>query len=739
MKSFRSMKFPIRLALLVAGLSTLFPLSTVSAAPEEPATSSGSDPIEVVVTAGRGLEQNPVEVPQSITAVGRETLEENSYVDIDDAIRSIPGVSLAPSEGNPNYWQEGFTLRGLGAQRVLTLTDGIRQAGQGIGYGGGNLSLYDPYNVEKIEVLRGPASVLYGTDAFGGVINITTREPERRSEFGTSQGFRYVFDGEADAHRYGAYLDVGDKDYSSVLSAGWGYFDRPNLPDDEEASQGSFREFSLNGKFDYFLSSESKVRIIGNMDASRDVLIEDSIIPLPIATFPPPGNSEMIASPLYFTFPRYQRSVVGAEYVYTPSGSAWDEIKTGVYWQQLWRQFHRETAFYPTSSPGFAGPPLFVDPSATVTQSVVDTNDRMNTVEWQTLARYVVDDHTFTFGFDFGIDDSYLPETEQQTVVGQAGLGAVTRPSSDYIDRVRADARQYRFGLYGQDTISLSSWEFVPGIRVDYHSVEEDQSNFDDDLYGVSGSLGTVYKLDEDNSVYLNLAHGYRAPDLGERFQNGIVNLGAPTRIIGKADLDAERSWSIELGTKNHRDRFTYDLAAFSTWVEDYITTQSLGFMNGEVVDQFDNVGTVFLYGAEAAANYAATDRWNVFANAARTFTPDDELIDVANWAFNYGTSYSIPVQSEWISVIRPVLQARTVLNSDQHTERPGRTEFTAGSFTVVDLLLTIDIPKAALGSRSTAKLIGGVRNLFDRNYQEPFFPEPQPGINGYVGVQFDF
>ncbi len=44
------------------------------------------------------------------------------YADVDDAISGVPGVGLAPAEGNPNYWQEGFSIRGLGAQRVLVLS-----------------------------------------------------------------------------------------------------------------------------------------------------------------------------------------------------------------------------------------------------------------------------------------------------------------------------------------------------------------------------------------------------------------------------------------------------------------------------------------------------------------------------------------------------------------------------------------------------------------------------------------
>ena len=150
---------------------------------------------DVVISASRGAEQDPLNIPQAVEAIRGSELSNKAYTDVDEAIRKTSNVSLAPAEGNPNFWQEGFSIRGLGAQRVLTLTDGVRQVGQGIGYGGGNLSLYDLYSIERIEILKGPASVLYGTDAFGGVVNIITRNPSLREEFGLNGGATYLYDG----------------------------------------------------------------------------------------------------------------------------------------------------------------------------------------------------------------------------------------------------------------------------------------------------------------------------------------------------------------------------------------------------------------------------------------------------------------------------------------------------------------------------------------------------------------
>jgi outer membrane receptor protein involved in Fe transport len=700
-----------------------------------PSPENKDKPTQIVVTASRGSEQDPIDVPQAISSIGREEIDSSVYTDVDDLIRTTPGLGLAPSEGNPNYWQEGFTIRGLGAQRVLTLTDGVRQAGQGIGYGGGNLSLYDTSSIEKIEVLRGPASVLYGTDAFGGVVNIITREPKRRTESGANGGIGYEFDASRDLNRGNAYVDFGDENYSAIVGGSYTDASEPNLPDDEDPNGGSFKNKGIWGKLDYYLDGESKIRLIGNYDRNEDVIVTDQSITLPIAKFPPPGAMSMITSPLYFEFPLYSRSLLGAEYESTNLDDCWEYFKTGIYWQNISREFHRETAFYPTGSPGFAGPPLFVNPAATVTTSTVDTNDDVNTYEWQTQARYGWEDHTFTFGLDVGYDTNDLPETETQKVVAQAGIGAVNGPTKT-IERKRADADQTRVGIYAQDSIPVNSWEFIPGIRGDLFSINNSITDYDETEFGLSGSLGAVYKVDNNNSYYGSLASGFRVPDLGERFQNGIVNLGAPTRIIGKENLDPERALTAEVGTKNRSGDFSYEAAVYYSDITDYIGVKGLGFVDGFVTEQYDNLGDVALYGGEAGMTYQATENMDLFANVSRTWTDDPEKIDVMSWVFNYGARYAQPLDNEWFETITPTVVARTVLESEDKTVSPGREQYNAGSFTVVDLSVAVDLKSTDLGK---GKLIAGVKNILNRTYQEPFFPQNQPERSVFASVKFDF
>jgi len=696
---------------------------------------SGVSDMKVFVTASRGEEQNPLDVPQALSTVTRETIDATEYVDVHDAIQTLPNIGLAPSEGNPNYWQQGFTIRGLGAQRVLTLTDGVRQAGQGIGYGGGNLSLYDMFGIERIEVLRGPASVLYGTDAFGGVVNVITRSPQRRTEFGVNGGLRYTFDSSRDLNRVGGYTDFGDDTYGVVFGSSYTHSGQPNLPDGEDPNSGSYRNLGLWGKADFYLTKDTKFRLLTNVDRNSDVLIEDDTITLPIAVFGKPGSAKPITSPLYFQFPTYQRSLVGAELTSQKPMDSMESFKSGFYWQQLYRRFHRETAFYPTFSPGFAGPPTFINPSASVATSETDTRDRVNTFEWQNQARFNFEPHMLTVGMDLGYDNAYLPETETIQQVAQAGIGPVVRPPTTK-ERVRADADQYRLGVYAQDSWNLAPFEVIPGARFDYHAVTDDKSEFDDNVYGFSGSIGTVYHQTEQQSLYMTLATGFRAPDLGERFQDGIVNFGAPTRIIGKADLDPEHSYSAELGVKRRDGALDTDFAVFGNHVTEYIGTTPIGVIQGFATEQYENLGTVDLYGGEVASRYAINESLSVYANASRTWTNEGDKVDVANWAFNYGSEYVVPVSIPAVERVTAGVQGRTLLNPKDKEGKNGRESFESGGFTVFDLNLNLDLGKTKFGRGA---IVSGVRNLFNREYREPFFTLLQPERNAFVSVQFEF
>jgi outer membrane receptor for ferrienterochelin and colicins len=130
---------------------------------------------EIVVTATGGRAQQVKDAPASISVLTREDLERLPYREVTDALLEIPGITVTPGEGN----SRDISIRGMAPQYTLILVDGRRLSSRETRTNGGNISeggqLPPLEAIERIEVVRGPMSSLYGSDAMGGVVNIITR------------------------------------------------------------------------------------------------------------------------------------------------------------------------------------------------------------------------------------------------------------------------------------------------------------------------------------------------------------------------------------------------------------------------------------------------------------------------------------------------------------------------------------------------------------------------------------
>ncbi|CAM3924867.1 TonB-dependent receptor [Vreelandella rituensis] len=135
--------------------------------------------LDNIVVSASGFEQAMVEAPASISVITREELQRKRITSIADALRDVEGVDVGGSVGKTGG--RNISMRGMPSDYTLVLIDGRRQNTPGSvtpnGFGETSTSFFPPVlSIERIEVIRGPMSTLYGSDAMGGVINIITRK-----------------------------------------------------------------------------------------------------------------------------------------------------------------------------------------------------------------------------------------------------------------------------------------------------------------------------------------------------------------------------------------------------------------------------------------------------------------------------------------------------------------------------------------------------------------------------------
>ncbi len=147
-------------------------------------------PVTVVATRTA----TPVDqVPATVSVITDEEIERQLFTDIKDLVKYEPGVSVVSQPARfGRAGNEGFTIRGLGGDRVLIVVDGVRTpdgfvfGAQSVGRGG-----YSDLDLMKsVEILRGPASALYGSDGVAGAVAFTTKDPEDFLEAGRSWAAR---------------------------------------------------------------------------------------------------------------------------------------------------------------------------------------------------------------------------------------------------------------------------------------------------------------------------------------------------------------------------------------------------------------------------------------------------------------------------------------------------------------------------------------------------------------------
>ncbi|MFQ5494888.1 MAG: TonB-dependent receptor plug domain-containing protein, partial [Phycisphaerae bacterium] len=548
---------------------------------------------EVVITATR-REERPLDLSLTTHLITAEDMRNGFYRTAPEALRELPAVMVQKT----SHGQGSPFIRGFTGFQTLLLVDGIRLNNAAFRPGPNQyFSTVDSLSLSRIEVVKGPTSVLYGSDAVGGTVNAITSGPFGYSDgFNVNQRIYYRFSSGERSHTYryelsatwddklGIWLGGSFKDYGS-LRAGRGTGRQPNT---------GYEQWDGDFKLEYFFHPDTRLVIAYQQTQQNNV-------------------------------PRTHRTIFAKRFKGTTKGS------------DRRRDLDQERKL------------TYIRLHAENMDSFVDT--MRLTLSWQeqseTRDRIRAGGRRDLQGFDvgtFGADAQFESDTR---------IGYLTYGIEYYHDNVNSFSTRNRLqgsvadnasydlaGAYLQDEIALTDrLDLVLGGRVNFaraaasrirDPITGRRVSDADEWWSIVGSARFVYQVIPDHvNFFGGVSQGFRAPNLSDltRFDSARSN-EIETPALG---LDPENYIAFEAGIKTEYDDWSLQAAYFHTLIDEMIIRVPTGRV---VDDEFEvtkiNGGDGFIQGVELAASYRFHPRWTAFGD----FTWIDGEVDTFPTSF---------------------------------------------------------------------------------------------------------
>lgn len=748
------------------------------AAEEEAApTDTVDEEVELEITVTGTRTPRAVQLsPANVTVIKAEELQRQLGQDIRDLIRYEPGISVNEDE---TYGATDYNIRGLERNRILLQVDGIRLP-TFFEFGSSILGrdFVDVGSVQTTEIIRGPASALYGSDALGGVVSYLTPDPsdllaltDRDYYISGSTQFRSSNSG---------FSGTGTVAFRATdnLSGLVRFTHRENTERDNNAEDRFEDPFfgvtnNVLGKLEFKINDYNTVLLTGeyfNEAGDFDTAVDNLNLPLAF-----PGIT--ILSDDTDTETTRSRFSIAYKFDNPESESFLQFGRVQFYYQESDYQETRtrnDIFANPFVPPPFTPPPArrFRELNNLFVEDIIGGDIQLRS-DFRTGSVA----HKLTYGLDISstfnqrIRDGQRINLDTGAVSNRVGPDAF--PIKDF-----PDSDTLRIGVYLQDEIEFGEGRFtvIPGLRFDYYSLatQPDALFFNNpgaeatDLNdsALSPSLGLVYKVTPEIALVGRYARGFRGPNYIE-INSGFSNPESGYRTISNPNLEPETSHTFELGVKGAFSRGTFGVTGFYSIYDNFIFGAAEGstagtepagcfppFTPGCVqVFQSQNLEQVRIYGIEAQGEYRFSSEphgFRILGGLAWIIGDDDQnnqpLETVNPFEAVVGLGYRAP-EDQWGAELIGTFVGTARVDSEPD-------DFIPGGFAVVDLTGFVKVTP-------NLSLRGGIYNIFDAEYvryadarrlnnetnnttTDPTFAQrrariTQPGINFGVGLTFEF
>ncbi len=524
---------------------------------------------EPVVVSATRTEKVLRDVPASVEIVTDKQIRERPVQTISDALRDLPGVQVLD---NTMAGVQRISIRGETGTRVLVLVDGMKISDQKSM--DGSTIMMDPNFIERIEVVKGPASVLYGSEAIGGAINIITKKGGTRPVQAT---LMTSFDSSVDGWNpkgsvFGKLGNVGYRVTGTYIDAG----DR-NAPDDKIDRTAYINRY-VSAYLDY---QWDKATIAGGYE-----FYKNSSNPLPGAYQDPVTIS--------MGLPRWQRERYYLNGEVREISEYLSKIKANVYRQQILKNFWNNINV-----------PIPMGRPNTGVVTDINTDGNITTYGGSMQTEWSLGKNNYLVaGVDIAKD--WLKSNDRYDRATTVPFGAPPNTRTTHAiadDHLEGD--QLTMAAFVQDEWTFyPGWTATVGVRETWvHSALRESKYADTGAASDSHpvfSAGLVYSGFKDWRFRANFGQGYRYPNLQQLYTG--TSHGATKPTYGNPDLDPETSNNFEVGVRYNTDAWLMDLAVYHSRAKNYIESAEYA-----AYYQYENVDKARTSGVEARLEYTFT------------------------------------------------------------------------------------------------------------------------------------
>ena len=668
---------------------------------------------EMVVSATKD-EKKVFDLATPIDVVTRNEIDKDTPTNAAQVLQRLPGVSMSTSG-----WSINPVIRGLSQGRTLVLIDGDRESNNIWRRTDPLAPVIDMGQIERIEVIKGPASVLYGTDALGGVVNIITRMPDYALKD------EWTFKNSAE----GLYTSVDEGWYGRYGLSGGGHgFDFSlgvSGRDNDDYEDGAGREVNNSQFKNQTFDLKTRYFINPNHSISADFRIND--IDDMGVTFKPDSP--------YFHYTEYDNRTCKLAY----------DGKDVGFFDSLHFKF-----FY-TDQERSVDAKVFSNfkPVYTFKTSHVDSDSiGLNLHSFTNLN----ENHRLLTGISYSRETS----SSTETLLTHAKANDKLKARVDF--EPIPDAETDLYAIFAQDEISIGDKIILTlGIRFDHIEMSSEDLPFritkftpggpkvkydtievsDEDFNAFTWNVGLLYSLTPNINLTANTGSGFRAPTVMELYA---IRWGAKSVYWGNPDLDPERSYNFDLGAKFNYQRFRGVCNIYYNRVKDFIDRKVFPgeIWMGKPKDKFLNIADAELYGFEISGEYDLFPWLMLFGNMAYVSGEDtdsgEDLYNIPplNGLAGARCHWNLGGKDLW-------LELEGQFYNHQNNTAPGEDK-TPG-YSVFNLRSGVKVPVNRLIDNLTFTL--NIENLFDKEYRTHQkvldVSSNEPGLNIMAGIKAEF